>query len=497
MSRSGKFDDEARALLIQTHQLEQADRKLGELDLALDAMQATQRQNAVLLDEAIAVATLSMQAREHVTIVFDEADLWFDAPEDTAEDGRPATPVITLLDTLAAPDAGASGWAQYLANVESYRSRHQLAPLESPFNQLMTPAQRVALEQRIKAEFSIQGPNCDKYDYMIAGTVGLIGGIIDILFVGLPGQGVLTKVTDEWVNSAVRKFASLVGWKGARDGKDPTASAIGYLERLYRVNYDHRHGGDVNGAFRMSTMNHHIKSLGHSPDLVGLFFSILGQFTNTAHFVSGGKLITIDTENFELQGGTLAAKLFAGFANWLGHLFSDVAGSSGASGRGSGIPIPFYSLLQFIDAGEFGQHRQTFATIAVQVFEEGYDLRHGLAMAIPVLITEMLTRLLWVTKQRFYHKRPWRDCIPSASVPELRRMLLVAHGALCLVDVADATLRSGGDLVQFMLRSNLIAWVRLGSLALKELTALVRQGSLDVERVDAHLEAEYRRMLAV
>jgi hypothetical protein len=329
---------------------------------------------------------------------------------------------------------------------------------------------------------------------MIAGTCGLIGGLIDVLFVGLPGQGALTKAADNWTDSAVQKFARLVGWKGPREGSDPTASAIGFLEGRYRVNYDHRHGVDVDGLFKMSTMNHHIKSLGHSPDLVGLFFSILDQFTSSAHFVSDGHLIRVDTKTFELQGQTWAAKLFAGFANWLGHLFSDVAGSSGATGRGAGIPIPFYSLLQFVDVGEFGQHKQTFATVAVQVFEQGYDFRHGIAMSIPVVVTEMLTRLLWIVKRRFYHRSPWGECVPTAAVPELRRMLLVAHGTLCLVDAADAGLRSGGDMIQFMLRSNLIAWTRFGTIAIKELMAAFRTGTLDIEAVDEYLEAEYRRM---
>ncbi|MCR6630167.1 MAG: hypothetical protein NVV74_09030 [Magnetospirillum sp.] len=247
----------------------------------------------------------------------------------------------------------------------------------------------------------------------------------------------------------------------------------------------------------MSTKNHHIKSLAHSPDLVGLFFSILDQFTNTAHFVDGGKIISVDTSDsgFELKGSDFVSKVFAGFVNWFGHLVSDVAGSSGAQGRGSGIPIPFFSLLQFIDIGEFGQHKQTFAKIAVQVFEKGYDFRHGMALAIPVLVTELLIRVMWTFKQRFHHDRPWTECVPSAANPELRRMLLVGHGTLCVVDGADAALRSGGDMIQFMLRSNLIGWARFGTLALKELRAWYRAGGLDVEAVDAYLEMEYERLL--
>ncbi|MCQ4978427.1 hypothetical protein NE583_10620, partial [Veillonella parvula] len=84
------------------------------------------------------------------------------------------------------------------------------------------------------------------------------------------------------------------GWNPKARQENSIASAIGYFERNFKVNYDHRSSVDVDGAFKMGTINHHIKSLGHSPDPVGLFFSILDQFTNTASFVSEGKLIKVD-----------------------------------------------------------------------------------------------------------------------------------------------------------------------------------------------------------
>ena len=85
-----------------------------------------------------------------------------------------------------------------------------------------------------------------------------------------------------------------------------------------------------------------MKSLGHSPDIIGLFFSILNQFTSTSTFLSNGQLITIETNTYELQGHNFISKLFCGVTNWFGHIMSDIAGSSGAAGRGSGVVIPFY-----------------------------------------------------------------------------------------------------------------------------------------------------------
>jgi len=495
VTKKNKFDDQAHALIVQKHQLDSTQAQLGRMNSTLDVMSIEQRCNQELVE------TLLFQAQS----IVEETDIVFETEENdallieksiyvTSSEIQIAHQIFSTLDHIAV--SAETDWGDYIDNVDAYATRHDIDFGKDPFRDLMSVSQRIALKKRIKEEFSLKGANCDKYDYMIAGTCGLIGGLIDVFFVGLPGQGALTHFTDDLTNTAVQKFARFNGWSGPREGHDATASAIGFLEQNFKVNYDHRHGGDVDGLFKMSTKNHHIKSLGHSPDLVGLFFSIVDQFNSTAHFVDGGRIITIDTKTFELQGADVISKFFAGFTNWLGHLFSDVAGSSGAEGRGSGIPIPFYSLLQFINFGEFGQHRQTFAKVAVQVFENGYDLRHGMALSIPVLITELLTRLMWTVKQRFYHKKSWDSCIPSASNPELRRMLLIGHGSLCLVDTTDAALRSGGNMIQFMLRSNLLAWARFGTLTLKELNAWYRKGGIDDEAVDAYLDAEYTRLLA-
>ncbi|KRW65159.1 hypothetical protein AO735_08600 [Pseudomonas sp. TTU2014-096BSC] len=493
MSAEDELKDQAHALVVQKHQLDAAGGQLARLDSTLHAMLAVQADNELNLDALLARAE-SQIAEQQVVVEVEGDDVFLvDTSFYVQTNELILQPRIETMDVMRLEEGG--DWQAYLSEVAAYAQRHQIEFAPDPFRQLMTTSQRIALEKRIKEEFSLKAARCDKYDYMIGGTCGLIGGLIDVFFVGLPGESPLTRWSDNLTDKAVQKFASWQGWDGGPNAKDPVASAIGFLERKYKINYDHRHGGDVNHLFKMSTRNHHIKSLGHSPDLVGLFFSVLDQFTSTAHFVDNGKLISVDTETFELRGSNVIAKLFCGVTNWLGHLFSDVAGSSGAQSRGSGIPIPFYSLLQFVNVGEFGKHKQTFATIAVQVFEKGYDFRHGIALAIPVLVAELLTRLGWVLKQRFYHERPWAECLPLANNPELRRTLLVAHGTLCLVDGVDAAIRST-DMITFMLRSNVIAWARFGTLALKELKAWYREGGLDVDAVDEYLDSEYRRLLA-
>ncbi|MEE1139371.1 MAG: hypothetical protein U0M02_12910 [Acutalibacteraceae bacterium] len=321
----------------------------------------------------------------------------------------------------------------------------------------------------------VKNPNeCDKYDYMISVACGTVGGLVDVFLVGSPEDSVLGKWTDELADKAVMKFAKAMGWSSRAGKENSVASAIGFLEKKFRVNYDQRYTTDVGGKFKMGTTNHHMKSLAHSPDIIGLFFSILNQFTSTSTFISNGKIITIDTETQELMGGNFIAKLFCGFINWLGHLMSDVAGSSGSrgnSGRGSGIVMPFYELLGLCNFGKFnvGKDKQTLAEIATRAFQDGYDFRFGMALSIPVLLTELLIRVIWAFRQHFQFKRPIKECIFPGNRSGLRMMLLVGNGTLCVVDGADALIKSDMNMLVLFTRLNLVAWNRLVMLVLQEI----------------------------
>lgn len=335
---------------------------------------------------------------------------------------------------------------------------------------------------------------CDKYDYLIAAGCGIISGLVDAFLVGCPGQSVLGSWSDTQVDKCVMQFAKMNGWN---DNGKPK-SAIGFLEGTFRVNYDQRHSGDVDGLVEhMSTKNHHMKSLAHSPSPVGLFFSVLNQFTGTSIFASNGQLVCINSQNQELIGGNFIAKLFCGIANWFGHLMSDVAGSSGAVGRGSGIVIPFYELFNLCNLGNFnpGGAKMDLAQLATRAFEQGYDFRFGLTQAIPVILCDLSIRLIWSIRGYFGKHKPLKECIPTPQHDDLRVMLLVGNGALCLVDGIDAIARSGGNPLAGFMRLNLIAWFRLATLALKELCIRVQiplplQNTLDAfKRINAALES--------
>ena len=329
---------------------------------------------------------------------------------------------------------------------------------------------------------------CDKYDYLAAVGCGAIGGIIDIFLVGTPGDSVLGSWTDSQVDKCVMTFAKKMGWNPRVGKENNVQSAIGFLEKANKVNYDQRYSSDVNNLFNMSTKNHHMMSIAHSPDIIGLFFSILNQFTSTSSFIANGQLITISTDTFELKGRDLISRLFCGVANWFGHIMSDIAGSSGSVGRGTGIIIPFYELFGFCKFGEFnvGKYKQDLATIATRAFQEGYDFRFGLAQSIPLIITDLSIRLIWALRRHFQYKKLIKECIPTQNHADLRIMLLLGNGTLCVMDGIDAKVKSGSNFLVFFMRLNLIAWLRFVTLVLKEV--FIRIGIADAlqKNIDAY-----------
>lgn len=344
------------------------------------------------------------------------------------------------------------------------------------------------IEQTEDNKKLLNSDKCDKYDYLVAVGCGVIGGIIDIFLVGMPGDSKLSKFTDETVDNMVIAFAKKMGWK-PRDGKEKNvASALGWLERHFKVNYDQRSSIEVNNLFNLNTKNHHMKSLAHSPDIVGLFFSILNQFTSTSSFISNGKVFTFNTETFELQGNNFVSRLWCGVVNWFAHIMSDVAGSSGSRGnksRGQGIVMPFYELFGLCDFGSFQieKDKQTLAVLAERAYKAGMDSRFGLAQAIPVIITNLCIRIIWLIRKHWGYGCPINECVPIGYKHEdLRVMLLLGNGTLCTIDVIDAGVRSDGNALLFFLRMNLVAWARFVMIVVTEICIrLGVQASMDTE----------------
>lgn len=84
------------------------------------------------------------------------------------------------------------------------------------------------------------------------------------------------------------------------------------------------------------------------------------------------------------------------------------------------------------------------------MFQEGYDLRFGAAMSIPVIFNELFLRAIWAIKRHFYHELPWKDCMPSLKNPGLNKMLLLGNAGLCLIDGVHAGVKSYEKVVMLL-----------------------------------------------
>lgn len=339
----------------------------------------------------------------------------------------------------------------------------------------------VALNETIDSIKELK-PNCDKLDYILAASSGALCGVIDIFLVGKPGESPLGNITDRWFANRTMAFAKFCHPENKEF--DSLESSLRFLEKKFKVPYDQTGLGDAGKAvFDLNAKNHHFKSLAHNPSLLGLFFSILDQFTNTSHFVTDGQLISLQQadEKWELQGSNIPSKLFCGMANWFGHLISDVSGSQSsakAGNRGMGIPSPLWTWTNdvIVIKAKLGlrvtETDKTMNELALNIFEKGYDTRFQTAQVIPVFLNELLVRLIYAIRRlfRYFSETPkadrsfalmWKKCEPFSN-PTVKRMLTVAHGTFCLVDIGDAVgssfVAGAGtfNAVEFVLRLNIV-----------------------------------------
>ena len=356
----------------------------------------------------------------------------------------------------------------------------------------------------------------DRTDYILAVSCGVLAGIVDVVFVGDPKNNILEHAIDAKADSFVIKAAQFFYDNDKRTKMKPKKrpdelhKCISYLEQAFPVNYDARYAKDLNvtdGILSdMNPKNHHLKSLAHSTDIIGLVFSIIEQFSagplKGSAYVDKGRIIyAVPKEASKnkfpyLEGKDGASKLFCGFVNWLGHLASDMVGSSstrapGKDGRGTGLPMPFYELFLGLDVGDF--NGRSFADTMVKVYEDGYDFRFGIVTAIPVVFEELLIRCVWTIRQKLIHKKSWKDSLASSKNDAFRTMLLLGSTTFTVVDGADATIRAvrieGAGLsfnwVSFLSRVNYIGLTRLTELIVNECRYRIKRAWGDDEYLES------------
>lgn len=406
-----------------------------------------------------------------------------------------------------------SGYALESKSVDAF-VKSQIAAHPARYEDFLTTDELQVIVRR-HLEALNRDVDCDALDYALAATCGVVSGFLDVFFVGSPSNDVATgaagDASDKLFDAAIVKFARTLKddnggpfWHPRAGNESNPASAKGALERYFRVGYDQATSASIDGLVeRVSMSNHHAKSLAHYPDIIGLVASISNQFTNTSSFIDSKKgeiVFTTGTDgNTELVGTTLTSKVFAGAVNWFGHCMSDVAGSSGSKGRGAGLPIPLTEFFQLCNFGRFPNEKgqwQSLATVMTKVYEQGYDLRHGVAASFPVVVNDLLVRAVFTVKRRYVDAVPWSQCLPKADNQEMQRMLTVSVGSMCLVDLGHAAVASWGSWVKFFCDLNLAAWARFGLQGANELEMAANRETLNLVTTSQEIADEWERLLA-
>lgn len=371
--------------------------------------------------------------------------------------------------------------------------------LEKPFENLFSNIERTNFNRETINQFEVL--ILDEYDYMFATAAGLIAGFIDTVYVGTIQKGKDTKGLQKFVDTKVDKLVENYGLKEKiaqlerqkkyakseniskidksiqeyKSGKRKwdKKSSIRFLEKMHKVSYDSAMSKNVPG---MTPDNHHLYSLAHEPSLLGLLVGIHNQITNTSTFMTNtGEVLNIPAENINNDlSGNVVNKIIQATDNWFGHVMSDIAGSSGSKGRGSGLPVPGWASLQKLQFGSIKlkanrEDRYSIAEISEWMFKNGYDLRSFTAELVPVAIYETLIRLYWFYKQHVYYRKSLKDNLPIANHRELSRLLLVGASTFTTIDASHATIKgiakAGGqgiDIATFIMTVNKPGLIDLG-----------------------------------
>lgn len=263
---------------------------------------------------------------------------------------------------------------------------------------------------RIRAKYDLEH-KLDALDWGIAGIAGAISALVDIFLVKMPSTagklgGAGTK--GGWLSDTIKKKLKNMY----------SPEQIRELEKKFGVPYDPSTSKNLaKKVAGLGPRSHRFQSLGHDP-ILGFIFGIRdimqGKFTAIDKF---GKVIVQD-----IAGAEKGVSFFQALVTQIGHLKSDI-------GTPAGLPAPFMPLFQLLQFGDIDG--RTIGELSRAMYANGYDFGHFLAMSIPVMIIEVLVRVLYFAK-RLHEKHTFMESLPfdlpgKRRQPKLQTMLFTAH----------------------------------------------------------------------
>lgn len=327
----------------------------------------------------------------------------------------------------------------------------------------------------LNSQIDLLSSKADNLDYIVAIASGILCGMLDMLWVGDFDFATGRDISAEKMDMFVRKTAERLEGKEFKD----VNSAVRALENRFPIPSD-GNIDDFGGA-----RQHHLRDFAHHPTIVGLFFSLLTQFTKKSFGTDEyGSFHVCGVKGNSLQyiGETNSQKIFMGTIIWFFHLVSDMAGSSSTAGRtgGTGIPGPILALAKEISAIPIFKNitidgdkslslfiaKLFNGTLMMQRDESGNiikesvikcDLRGELGLAeemakqvLPVIANECIVRTFYFMRRLSMEMKEksvscvkdieqidWNLVKPSDN-PTIARMLIISTSVFTALDINEA-----------------------------------------------------------
>lgn len=380
------------------------------LDARTAALETAFTDNALHASALVALQQLMAQIETQADLL-DPADLAaFDGDAITRLYAARQTAVTQHLDRI-----DGRHWGRLVRSSEQYVLLHGLDPFV-PYDALLTDDDR----QRLRDESFDAQLRWDRWDYLFVGASGVLAALTDVLLVKTPATSPLTT----WIKQYDTTKADDWFARWARS-----------LEKTCKVPYDAMADQDGTRIPGMHGRSHRFQSLSHDP-VLGFIFGVLdimrGTITGFSYDHLRGRHAWVQTPVANVE----PIDLISAILRHLGHLISDVA-------TPMGLPTPFLTLLQGINAGSFGEKGRTAAQVARAMYLQGYDLRHFLAGGLTPAVIEIVLRAYILLRHYAEHGDAPRS---EADRVKERTMLLAAHGIAALANAGKVALYSGNPL---------------------------------------------------
>ena len=329
-----------------------------------------------------------------------------------------------------------------------YNEAERAIPDSVGLTDILTPEDWAVVDKRVEAHIEDFDSRygLDRWDYAIAGGCGLFAAMLDWLCVKAPAvptvewtekvDGVFNRGVQEAFNRLLPpELSRELGERNTIGGADSSTVA-----RLV---------GAAPGV--LNPTNHRLRSLSHDP-ILGFLFGVLDMKHGTCTVVEHGNLKIYKTTARPVESG-----LFARLGRLFGHLLSDVNAPSSKGNRGMGLPAPLMGVLRM--SGSLPVGDSDLGKQIEYMYVNGYDLRHFVAASIPVLIMEVVLRVLYAFKQVALTGSSLGEALietmPTKMNPRFRIMLAMAYGTMAGVNGARVFVTKD------ILNLNYVAWAGL------------------------------------